>query len=332
MARALVWLTVTAAWGAACGGRATQAVNKAGDQQDEGAGELAKASIQLTLGGDRAPAPGDEPKRRAYGGEAYGGGAYGGAMYGGDPYGGAGYAGWTVPQWSYTPPTRLPRYNVAANLSGALEGVVVWTGARPARLATACGTIDNPTLRVGSDRGVRGVIVYIDKVSVGRAMPFYGKPASIGGVVVKHGCALLPAAQIVSPLPASVTIHGDTTRTRVRATVGAAAPKAFELQEGGIAQVELRPGVTVIDGDDGKLAPAWVLALDTPYYALTDDTGHFRIDELATGTYDVAFWQAPIASAGPGGAIAFGAPLIVHRSVRVEAGRTAKLDVALARH
>lgn len=330
MARALVWLTVAAA----CGGRATPAVNKAGDQQDEGAGELAKASIQLTLGGlDRAQAPGEDARRpRTYGGDSYGGGAYGGAMYGGDPYGGAGYAGWTVPQWSYTPPTRLPRYNMASNLSGAVEGVVTWTGQRPARLATACGTIDNPTLRVGEGRGMRGVIVYIEKVSVGRPMPFYGKPASVGGVVAKHGCALLPAAQIVSPLPASVTIHGDGARARVRATVGAAAPKAYELQEGGIVQVELKPGTTVIDGADGKLAPAWVLALDTPYYALTDDTGHFRIDELATGTYDVAFWQAPIASSGPGGTITFGAPVLVHRSVHVDAGRTAKLDVAMPAH
>ncbi len=309
---------------AACGGRAQPAVNKAGDQQDEGAGELAKASIQLSLGGvERGGLFAREAHRQ------FGGDAYGGSTYGGDPYGGASYAGWTIPQWTYAAPNRLPHYNVASGLTGALDGVVTWTGAPPGKLATACGTIDNPSLRVGRDKAVRGVIVYIEKVSIGRAAPYYGRPASVGGVVAKHGCALLPVAQILTPLPASVAIHGDGVRAGLRVTIGAAAAKSYELQEGGVVQVEVKPGLTQIEGDDGKLAAAWVLALDTPYYAITDDVGRFRIDELASGTYDVAFWQAPIATAGPDGVLAYGAPMIVHRSVRIDAGKTAKLNVAL---
>jgi hypothetical protein len=309
---------------AACGGHAQPAVNKAGDQQDEGAGELAKASIQLSLGGaERGGLFAHEAHRQ------YGGDAYGGSMYGGDPYGGASYAGWTIPQWTYAAPNRLPHYNVASGLTGALDGLVTWTGAAPGKLATACGSIDNPSLRVGRDKALRGVIVYIEKVSVGRAAPYYGRPASVGGVVAKHGCALLPVAQILTPLPASVAIHGDGGRARVRVTIGAAAPKSYELQEGGVVQVEVKPGLTQIEGEDGKLASAWVLALDTPYYAITDDAGRFRIDELASGTYDVAFWQAPIASAGADGVLAYGAPMIVHRSVRIDAGKTTKLNVAL---
>jgi hypothetical protein len=309
---------------AACGGHAQPAVNKAGDQQDDGAGELAKASIQLSLGGaERGGLFAHEAHRQ------YGGDAYGGSMYGGDPYGGASYAGWTIPQWTYAAPNRLPHYNVASGLTGALDGLVTWTGAAPGKLATACGSIDNPSLRVGRDKALRGVIVYIEKVSIGRAAPYYGRPASVGGVVAKHGCALLPVAQILTPLPASVAIHGDGGRARVRVTIGAAAPKSYELQEGGVVPVEVKPGLTQIEGEDGKLAAAWVLALDTPYYAITDDAGRFRIDELASGTYDVAFWQAPIATANADGVLAYGAPMIVHRSVRIDAGKTAKLNVAL---
>lgn len=320
----LAWLAVAAS----CGGRVPAPASHAGDTQDEGAGDLARASIRLTLGGPAREAP-DEPRARVA--EAYGGATYGGAAYGGDPYGGSGYAGWTVPQWNYTPPTRMPRYTVATNLDGAVEGVVTWIGARPSKLATACGTIDNPSLRVGSDHGLRGAIVYIEKVSTGRAVPFYGRPASVGGIVAKHGCALLPAVQVVSPLPASVTIHGDATRARLRVTVGAAAAKAYDMQEGGLVQVEVKSGLTEIDGDDARLVPAWVLAIDTPYYAITDDAGRFRIDELAAGTYDIAFWQPPVVSASGGGVIAAGAPVIVHRSVRIENGKTTRLDVAMGR-
>src|SRR5438067_696209 len=82
-------------------------------------------------------------------------------------------------------PPREPAYAIGNALPGVLEGVVTWSGAPAGKLKTACGTIDNPTLRVGSDKSLRGVLVYIEKVSVGRSMPYYGRPANVGGVVVK---------------------------------------------------------------------------------------------------------------------------------------------------
>jgi len=294
----------------ACGGP-QHAPFPSGDR-DDGAGELAKQSIQLVIGGDDR---GPQPRRVAIDETA---------AYGGDAYGGAGYAGWAIPQWSYTTPNRVPRYNVAGALTGAIEGTVRWTGARPGKLATACGPIDNPTLRVGPDRELRGVLVYIDKVAVGRALPYYGRPASVGGVVVKHGCALVPSVQPVTPLPGALAIHGDTTATRVR--IGA---RAFDLQQAGLVQVEATAGPTRIDGEDGKLVAAWAIGIDSPDYAITDDTGRFRLDELAPGTYDVIFWQPPIAASANNGTFSYGAANVVHRSVRVEAHHTARLDLAM---
>ena len=73
-----------------------------------------------------------------------------------------------------------------------------------------------------------------------------------------------------------------------------------------------------------------MVAIDSPYYAITDDAGHFRLEELATGTYDVTFWQAPLASATPAGLLSYGAPLVVHRTVKVEPGRPSKLAITLS--
>jgi hypothetical protein len=316
---------------AACGGSQHTTLAPAGDQHDDGAGLLARASTSLALGDpDSAP---DEP--RAFGaspsgGSTYGGSTYGGNLYGGDPYGGATYASWAAPQWAYNAPSRIPHYSVIAGLSGSIEGTVTWPGAPPPKITSACGLVDNPSIHVGSDRGVRGVLVYIEKVAIGRPMPYFSRPATIGGLVAKHGCALEPAAQLVMPLPASVAIHGDASRARIRVALPAGAPKLFELQEGGRALVELAPGITRIDGEDGKLGAAWVIAIDSPYYAITDDAGRFRLDELATGTYDLTIWQAPIASATPAGVISYGAPLVVHRTVKVEPGRPAKLTIPLS--
>lgn len=327
MARALGWLYLAAV---ACAGAQRAPLAKAGEAGDEGGGDLARQSMQLALGTNDVESSDVRARSRAgYGGDTYGGELYGGGTYGGDPYGGASYAGWTIPQWSYSTPNRNPHYGVAASLTSAIVGTVTWPGAAPGKLLTACGPIDNPTLHVGSDHGVRGALVYIEKVSVGRQVPYYGRPASVGGVVAKHGCALLPSAQIITPLPTSLAIYGDATRARVRTSLGGTPVKAFELQEGGVVEVEAKPGITRIDGEDGKLVSAWVLALDTPYYAVTDESGRFRIDELAPGTYDLTFWQPPIATTGADATISYGAPIVVHRTVKLEVGKTARIDLAL---
>ncbi len=334
--RLTLWLAVGAS-GAACGSGASSPAPRfpAGDHRDDGHGLLAHASASLVTADDDAPdspiADDGMPHRRAddpatmFGGAEYGGSPYGDALYGGLGYG----AMQTAPDWGAVQ-TPSMTYETEEGLVGAIEGVVSWTGALPPRVTTACGAQGNPTVHVGADRGVGGVLVYIEKVDVGRALPTYAKAASVGGIVIKRGCALMPSAQIVTPLPAMLTIQGDATAAKLHATAPTGAARAIELEEGGVAQLDTPSGVMRIDSDDGKLAPAWVIGVDTPYYAITDDAGRFRIDELAAGTYDVAVWQAPIATVGAGNTIAYGAPVVVHRKVSVDAGsQAARMNVAL---
>jgi hypothetical protein len=299
---------------------------------DDGAGELGQASARFLTADTVAGFGGRAPRGylSVYGGDPYGGSLYGGAMYGGDPYGGTGYANWTVPPLNYQPPDQLPRYRQEEGLSAAIEGVVTWTGTTPAKLSTSCGVVDN-TVRVGGDKRLRGVLVYIERITVGRPPLQLNRPAVVGGVVAKRGCSLVPAVQLVSPMPATMSIHGDTSRTRVRVTPAGGKSASYELQEGGLVDVDVQPGVNRIDGEDNKLGAAWVVGLDTPYYALTDDAGRYRIDELASGRYDVTFWQPPVASVGPDGALVYGAPIIARRSIAVAAARTAQLNVSLGR-
>ena len=312
---------------------------KPGDDKDEGAGLLAQASLSFVGGGngsDVAVNRARRPTYNAYGGATYGGDPYGGGgAYGGDPYGGASYARWTPPAWNYANVVHVPRYVVTnVGLDATIEGTVVWPGKIPAELKTPCGPFSS--IQLGANHGVRDVIVYIERITTGRGVTGVGR-AQVGGVIAKHGCVLGPTAQITVPLPSSVTIHGDNQRTRVRVTppqgitqpAVKTEPKLFELQEGGLVTVEIKPGVTKIDGEDGKLAASWVLGLDTPYFSITDDTGHFRIEQLAPGTYDLTFWQAPLATLAADGTFAYGAPIVVHRSIRVDAKQTTKVSVAL---
>jgi hypothetical protein len=330
-ARAALLVTGACASVLACGSSERASIRKAGDDRDEGAGQLARASMRFATPGDDDTEDGfaDEPRVVPRYDPAYG--AYGGDPYGGGAgYGGATYAGWVVPQWTYAPPVRIPRYNVIGGLRGAVEGNVTWNGAPPTKLASACGPIDNPTLRVGADKAARGVIVYIEKVAVGRAVPYYARPAGIGGAVAKRGCALVPAAQIVAPLPASLSVHGDEQKAMLRIAHEKGAPTVQELQEGGLVQVEVKAGVTRVEAEGGTLSPAWVLGLETPYNAITDDTGHYRIDELAPGTYEVTFWQPPVAVSSREGTFTYGQPTVAKKSVTIGA-KVARLSVAIGR-
>jgi len=295
---------------------------------DDGAGELARWSARLLT--TEEPEAALTPAARRRRAPEYGGDVYGGDPYGGAAYGGATYANYRPPSWGYTTPNRQPHYNAVVGLVGAIEGTVAWTGAAPPKLATACGVIDNPSLQVTS-RGVGGVLVYIEKVAIGRQVNNYGRPVTVGGTVFKHGCALSPAIQIATPLPALLSIHGDPTRTKVRVTLPTGPVKPYELQEAGRVQLQIPSGITRVDGDDGKLTSAWVLALETPYYAITDEAGHFRLDELADGTYDVMFWQPPIATSGPDGRITYGPPVTVKKTIKVEGTKPAQLAVTLGR-
>jgi hypothetical protein len=309
---------------AACGSSQRSRMYPAGSDKDDGYGDLAQKSARLLIGdGSDAPLP-PHHSRRARADAAYGGDPYGGATDGDDadtdeidlddlidPRGGASGAG--------------ARYTPEVGLTGVIEGTVTWRGPPPRPVTTACGAI--PGLRVAANRAVAGVLVYIEHVDVGRTLPVLGRPLAVGGVVAKRGCALGPAVQILTPVPAELAIHGDAGEARLRVTLPG-SERLVDLQPAGRVVVPVPTGVTRIEAEDGSLAAAWVVASDTPYYAITDDRGRFRLDEIAAGTYEVTFWRPPSAAI-TAGKLSYGAPAIVHRVVRVDAARPARLDLAL---
>ena len=318
----------------ACSSPARPAMYPAGSDKDDGYGDLAQKSARL-LTSDSAAAPMPPLRHRHAGrdGDPYGGNPYGGDAYGaGDPAdalpAGCRDAGPCAPGAVAPSASRISHYNAVPGLTGVIEGTVSWRGTLPEPGVTGCGAIE-PSVRVAADRSVGGVLVYIEHVEVGRTMPSYGRPAGVGGLVAKRGCGFAPVVQIVTPLPAGIAIHGDATETMLRVTLPNGA-RLFELQEAGRAVVRAQPGVTRVEADDGSLGAAWVVAADTPYYAITDDRGRFRIDELAAGNYDVAFWRPPLADTAHG-KLVYGAPVIMHRSIKVDARRPARLDLALER-
>jgi hypothetical protein len=305
----------------------------AGTDRDDGYGDLAQMSTRLYLGnGSDAPFVAHHHRARPEA-DGYGGDPYGGASYGAGAADGA--VGPTTPAGSpiFTAilggsATSGPsRYTPTAGLTGMVDGTVRWRGAPPPPVATPCGAIASP-LRVAANRAVAGVLVYIEHVEVGRTLPSVGRPATVGGLVTKRGCALAPALQILTPLPAELAIHGDAGDARIRVVFPGDVTRSFELQPAGRVIVPAPPGVIRVEAEDSSLGAAWVVAATTPYFAITDELGRFRLDELAAGSYELTFWQPPLATSA-GGKLIYGAPVIVHRTVKVDPAHPAHVDLTL---
>ena len=321
---------------AACGPKAShQPLYAAGSDKDDGHGLLAQASSKLLTGAeaeDALPAARAATPRR-YVDEEYGGDQYGGEPYGGAAYGGASYGSYVPPPWGYPSVNRVPPYQQQVGLTAAIEGTVTWRGPLPAKSVSACGPIE--PLAISAEKGVAGVLVYIERVTTGRVLPNTvgeQRPSIVGGLIVKRGCSLAPGLQVVNPLPAQLAIHGDATRARLKITApggGASGVKVQELQEAGRVAFQLKPGVTRVEAEDATIGAAFVIGVDSPYYAITDETGRFRIDELAPGTYEVTVVQAPVPAVAAG-RLSYGPPVMLRRSVRVDAARTSRMDVTLS--
>jgi hypothetical protein len=315
---------------AACRSDRRSPMYPAGTDRDDGYGDLAQKSAHLLTNESNDRSLFAPRHRRRHTGDPYGGAMYGGASYGdpdaADPR--------DAPDPSAASPSitvrvsgaRGNRYHALAGLTGTIEGTVSWRGAPPPPLTTTCGTFANP-IRVTANRALAGVLVYIEHVDTGRELPSHGHGVTVGGILVKRGCTLAPAVQLIAPLPAGLAIHGDAGDAKLLVTAPS-GPRAFELQPAGRITLQAQAGVTRIESGDGSLSAAWVLATDTPYYAITDDAGHFRLDELAPGSYELAFWRAPLPRIAAGKLI-YGPPVIVHRSIKIDATHPARLDVAL---
>ena len=335
--RAAITLIAGLAAAAACSAPQRSRMYPAGTDRDDGYGDLAQLSARLYLG-NGSDAPFAAHRRRGHVErtevDAYGGDPYGGASYG--DLGDVGDTGPTSPGGSPIFTTILgaggatsgpSRYTPTAGLTGAIDGTVRWRGTPPGAVVTPCGPIASP-LRVAANRAVAGVLVYIDHVEVGRTLPSVGRPATVGGIVTKRGCALAPALQILTPLPGELAIHGDAGDARIRVVFPGDVTRSFELQPAGRVVVPAPPGVIRVEAEDSSLGAAWVVAATTPYFAITDELGRFRLDELAAGSYELTFWQPPLATSA-GGKLVYGAPVIVHRTVKVDPAHPAHIDLAL---
>jgi len=340
--------TLAAALAIACnrqGGGTT--LPPAGTPKDDGSGLLAKASVKFMTSSDEGGFEPDQQGARSIEGEygyGYGSGfGYGGAdWYGAYGYGGSPYASFQ-PYIQYNPVNRTPDYAIAySNDGGAIEGRLTWPKAPkvPETLVApaGCGAakVANPSLRLGAGHAVEGAVIYLEKITSGRSLaPVYGgiKPITTGGTVELRGCALIPRVQIYVPVPGQVSLSngGDVPMQFAIEKVGDGASRIERRLEGGGARPIALAGAGVYRVGDaaGALAPAWIVAGTHPYYAMTDDRGRFRLDDVQPGDYTLVVWHPPVITGVKDGVVLQGNPVVITKKVVVKKVSSTKLDLQL---
>lgn len=322
-------LALALAAAAACRPTRTPPLAPAGDPRDDGVGVLAKLSHQVQLDGvgddDAAPGYRDELRDREAFDEgdplAYAGYSYGGFGYGGFGYGGVGYGGFGLSSLGYGgPPPPPPTTYEAVGFGelGHIEGTLTWAAS-----AGVAWPADCPLARTAvRGAAVVGAVAYLDKLERGRA----GVVQSTS-VLTATACGLAPTVQLVSPVPAVVTVESRRTAGLIL-TARAISDEQVELDPGGRVELAVdRPGPTRVSAPG--LAPAWLWALPHPYYAVTDARGRFVLDDVPPGSYTLVVWAAPLATSVGADGPTWSAPVSERHPIVVRPSATVTVGYAL---
>lgn len=158
--------------------------------------------------------------------------------------------------------------------------------------------------------GLTNALVWVEGVAAGKALPEVRRTT-----LTIEGCRIEPR---VTAMVAGSTVN---VFSRDRAThkvnfyrEGAGTPVASvtTVDAGQVVPSESigeKPGIVEARCEHHPWVRSWVAVFAHPYFAVTDDTGAFTIDQLPAGTYTVKVWHEGMerpaeqrVAVGPGGA------------------------------
>lgn len=225
---------------------------------------------------------------------------------------------------------------VAVPEPGTLTGAVRFAGTPPRlepvpvnKNRDVCGASkEAEALVLGPDRGVRGSVILLEGVTRGK------KPA--GDVVldnarcvfVSHVTAVMAGER--TRVKNSDSILHNTHGFRGKPTVfNLALPNRDQMID--ITKRLTKPGVIRVVCDAHPHMTAWMLVHDSPYYAVTDERGAYRMDGIPPGSYKVTMWHEGFRPKGfdKDGRPLYDEPLTITRDVTIAPRATATLDFEL---
>jgi plastocyanin len=181
---------------------------------------------------------------------------------------------------------------------GTVSGTITYAGtaAAPKKLevtkdVAVCGKeghVDE-SLVVGANKGIQNVVVSIKGIKQGKGMDALGASFVLDQKVCAYRPHVLvvPINKPVKILNSDGILHNIHTYGKKNPPKNIAQPK-FKKE---LTETFAQPEAVPVKCDVHGWMSAWIVAVDHPYYAVTDATGKFTIADVPAGTYTVEFWQ-----------------------------------------
>ena len=235
------------------------------------------------------------------------------------------------------PPVAAAAYEAVAVVDGGVvQGALRFAGTPPRpepipvnKNRDVCGDrAPSEALVVGPEGGVRGGVVLLERVT-------RGKKGGADGILDNHGCLFVGHVTAVAPGDSVRVKNSDAILHNTHGFLG--KPTVFNLalptrdQMIDITRRLTKPGVIRVLCDAHPHMSAWIVVHDSPYVAVTDARGAFRIADVPPGTWRVTMWHAGFRPRGrdKDGRPLYDEPRTVTKAVTLAARATASVDFEL---
>ena len=184
---------------------------------------------------------------------------------------------------------------------GSVSGAVTYKGQAPAprklkvdKDLEVCGehAVYSEELIVSKTGGLKNVVV---QVVGAEGEVKTTKPAARPSIAQK-GCLFIPHVQVIPAGTRMNILNEDGIAHNVH-TLSVDNP-SFNLQQPGARKRIVTkkrdftiPEIIPMKCDIHGWMKAWIVVVDHPYHAVTDDDGSFKIPGIPAGTYTVEFWH-----------------------------------------
>ena len=183
---------------------------------------------------------------------------------------------------------------------GTISGTVKWSGPVPRELdfpITKDPQICDPQgkkavslerLIVGPDGGVANTIVYLKNISAGKTMEL---PEQRRHLDQRH-CHYVPHILLVPESAVLEMKSSDATLHTIHMDGAATFNLPFPFPNQVIPRTMSTPGLVNLRCNGGHVwMNAEMMVVPHPYYAVTDESGHFEFSSVPPGTYQIVAWH-----------------------------------------
>ena len=148
------------------------------------------------------------------------------------------------------------------------------------------------SLIVSKDGGIKDAVVSIKglKGNNNQSLPK-------NAVIDQKNKTILPH---VLPIPVGTAVTFKSSDPFVHRIISNSEAKRLRMEfayEGATMDMTFEePGIVELWCDDHKRMQAWILVMETPFFATTDENGYFTIPALPAGRYTVEIWHEVLGS------------------------------------